>query len=174
MVGNGGQRRAASMRSRVRFWLRRYLSAEVASLVGLLVAARLGGVLELPGLGTAVLATVVSGVGFYGVLAAQVRAEQVRAGVMMPSRRAALLLVAEFGPSELLDSLLVRPSAIWLALTLIPSAGAAVVAGKIAADVVFYGVAAAAFAVTVRTGMRRVEDAGHPVPAAPIAARRGT
>lgn len=148
--------------SRARFWLRRYLPAEVASLVGLLVAARVGAAAELPRWTTAVLATALSGIGFYGVLAAQGRAEQVRAGCANPSRRAGLLLLAEFGPSELLDALLVRPTAIWLALALIPTAGVAVVAGKIAADLVFYAVAAAAFAVTVRAGLRRAERHDEP------------
>ena len=157
MAGDAGQERARgrSIASRVRFWLRRYLPAEVASLVGLLAAARLGDVWSLHGLRLAVLATVVSGIGFYGVLAAQVRAEQVRAGVMAPGRRTAVLLLAEFGPSELLDSLLVRPTAIWVALVVIPASGGAVVLGKVAADLVFYAVAATAFAVTLRTGMRR-------------------
>jgi hypothetical protein len=141
-------------RSRARFWLRRYLVAEIASVAGLLLCARLAAAWSWPAPMLAVLATIVSGIGFYGVLALGVHAEQRRAGAARPRRRTLVLLIAEFGPAELLDSLLVRPTAIWLALAVISTDGAAVIVGKVAADVVFYAAAAAAFAITVRTGVR--------------------
>jgi hypothetical protein len=146
--------RDGTRRSLARFWLRRYLPAEVASVAGLLLCARLAATFSWSAPTLAVLATIVSGIGFYGVLALRVHTEQRRAGAARPRRRTLVLLAAEFGPSELLDSLLVRPTAIWLALAVIPPDGVALIVGKVAADLVFYAAAAAAFAITVRTGWR--------------------
>lgn len=152
--------RDGTRRSRARFWLRRYLVAEVASVAGLLLCAWLAAAWSWPAPMLAVLATIVSGIGFYGVLALGVHGEQRRAGAARPRRRTLVLLIAEFGPAELLDSLLVRPTAIWHALALISTDGVAVIVGKVAADVVFYGAAGAAFAITVRTGVREPAAVG--------------
>jgi len=146
--------RDGTRRSRARFWLRRYLPAEVASVTGLLLSARLAAMWSWPAPMLAVLATIVSGIGFYGVLALGVHAEQRRSGAARPGRRTLMLLIVEFGPAELLDSLMVRPTAIWLALAVVSPVGLAVVGGKVAADLVFYAAAGAAFAITTRTGLR--------------------
>ncbi|MFT4135363.1 hypothetical protein [Microbacterium sp.] len=69
--------------------------------------------------------------------------------------RSLLLLVAEFGPAELLDSLLVRPGLIALALWLLPGTLWALLVGKVLADIVFYVIAAGAFTITERAGLRR-------------------
>lgn len=145
---------ARTLLAKVSFWARRYLPAEVAAVLGLLVAAGLGRLWSLAPPGLALVASLTSGVGFYAVLAVGVHREQRRVGAPRPGRRTAFLLVAEFGPSELLDSLLVRPGAMWLALVLLDSDGAALLLGKIVADLVFYTAAGIAFTLTVRTGLR--------------------
>jgi hypothetical protein len=68
--------------------------------------------------------------------------------------RTAALLVAEFGAAELLDTFLVRPAALVLGVWLIPDPLLGMLAGKVAADIVFYAVAAGAFTVTAKTGLR--------------------
>jgi len=50
-------------------------------------------------------------------------------------------MVVEFGPAEVLDTLLVRPAAMYLATRTLGTATAGVVTGKVAADAVFYTIA---------------------------------
>ena len=95
-------------------------------------------------------------VGFYAVLAITIYAEQAQ---VAPSWRRAvlrtgLLLVAEFGVAELLDTLLIRPAALILGVWLVPDPLWGLLIGKIVADVVFYAIAAGAFTVTAKTGLR--------------------
>jgi hypothetical protein len=94
--------------------------------------------------------------GFYLVLAVTIYSEQAR--VSATRRRAvartAMLLLAEFGAAELLDTFVIRPAALLLGVWLIPDPLWGMLAGKIAADVVFYSIAAGAFTVTARSGLR--------------------
>ena len=68
--------------------------------------------------------------------------------------RTGLLLVAEFGVAELLDTLLIRPAALMLGVWLLPDPLWGLLAGKIVADIIFYAIAAGAFTVTDKTGLR--------------------
>ncbi|SDN61106.1 Diaminopimelate decarboxylase [Klenkia soli] len=138
------------------FWLRRYLPAELAGTAALLLAGLL--TLEHTGsvLGSAVAATVAESVGFYAVALARIAAEQRRAGSRgrVLAARTAGLGLAEFGPAEVLDSLLVRPAALWAGATVVPHAALGLLAGKVAADLVFYAVAASSYRLTDRAGWR--------------------
>lgn len=138
----------------IAFWVRRYLAAELVGTVTMVVAG-LGIALwtQAPAL-IALAALVGEIVGFYTVIAAIVYLEQLRAGRRRAAPAAAALLVAEFGAAELLDTLVVRPAALMLGVLLIPDAIWGLLAGKIAADLVFYAVAAGAFTITERAGLR--------------------
>jgi hypothetical protein len=65
-----------------------------------------------------------------------------------------MLLLAEFGPAELLDTLLIRPAALTLGVWLLPDPIWGLLAGKVVADVIFYAVAAGSFTITAKTGLR--------------------
>ena len=95
-------------------------------------------------------------IGFYTVLAITIYAEQ--AQVSQTARaaigRTGLLLVAEFGVAEVLDTLLIRPAALMLGVWLLPDPLWGLLAGKIVADIVFYAIAAGAFTVTDKAGLR--------------------
>ena len=65
-----------------------------------------------------------------------------------------MLLLAEFGPAELLDTLLIRPAALTLGVFLLPDPLWGLLAGKVFADIIFYAVAAGAFTITAKTGLR--------------------
>jgi hypothetical protein len=54
-------------------------------------------------------------------------------------------VAAEFGPAELVDTLVVRPALLWAASAIWGAAPVAWLVGKLAADVVFYTVAIASF-----------------------------
>ena len=151
-----------SRRIGIRFWLRRYLPAEIAGTAALVLAGL--AVAETSAHPVVVAAAVIGeNLGFYGVLAVVVLVEQRRRGRKGARAIAAIvvLLAAEFGAAELLDSLLVRPGAIAVALWLVPELFWALLVGKVAADLVFYAIAAVGYIMTTKTHLRRpVDDRG--------------
>lgn len=160
------------------FWLRRYLPAEVAGTALMVVAGLAAGVWTDHPAVIAVAALLGEIVGFYAVLAISVGVEQSRRGVS--GRRLAgvtvLLLVAEFGAAEVLDTLLIRPAALVLGVALLQNPVWGLLVGKAVADVVFYAVAAGAFTLTDRAGLRRrpADSRSRSHPADGVAARRQT
>jgi len=138
------------------FWIVRYLPAEVAGTAAMVVGGLLATLWTDAAPLIAVAALLGEIIGFYAVLAVTIFIEQApiaatRRGALW---RTAVLLVAEFGAAELLDTFLVRPAALMVGVWLIPDPLWGMLAGKIAADIVFYAVAAGAFTVTARTGLR--------------------
>lgn len=136
-------------------WLGRYAPPEVAALVGALlgalVGARMGGAV-----GGALGGTAGEGLAFYAVVVVrELRAE--RATAAPRSLRQVLVdLLVEFGPAEALDSLLVRPLAMYAGPMVTDDLLSGTVAGKVAADLVFYALAALAF--EQRRARRKVPD----------------
>jgi hypothetical protein len=147
---------AAPRRRGIVFWIVRYLPAEVAGTAAMVVGGLLATLWTDAAPLIAVAALLGEIIGFYAVLAVTIYIEQ--APVSTTRRRAvgrtAALLVAEFGAAELLDTFLVRPAALVLGVWLIPDPLLGMLAGKVAADIVFYAVAAGAFTVTAKTGLR--------------------
>lgn len=131
---------------RVARWLARYGVAEVTATLG-----ALGGALLLRALtGSEVLAAYGGAmgeiVGFYGFIAARDLLGAHRAarsgGLVFGAREAALAgreLAIEFGPGEIVDSLLIRPLMMGLGAHWLGGA-AGIVAGKLAADALFYAI----------------------------------
>ena len=147
---------AAPRRRGIVFWVVRYLPAEVAGTAALVLGGLLATLWTDAAPLIALAALLGEIIGFYAVLAVTIYIEQ--APVSTSRRRAvgrtAVLLVAEFGAAELLDTFLVRPAALMLGVWLIPDPLWGMLAGKVAADIVFYAVAAGAFTVTAKTGLR--------------------
>jgi len=129
---------AEPLRARLRRWVRRYGPAEIvailASYAGWFGAVALGAALIVAGYAAAWA----ENLGFYGAMALTAW----RAAPAGARRRALALLLVEFGPAELLDSLLVRPLAVSGAVALL-GAGAGVLAGKLLGDALFYLIAIA-------------------------------
>ena len=138
------------------FWIARYLPAEVAGTAAMVIGGLLASAWTTATPLIALAALVGEIVGFYAVLAVTIYLEQVpvTATRRRTLGRTGMLLVAEFGAAELLDTFLVRPAALMLGIWLVPDPVWGMLAGKAAADIVFYAVAAGAFTVTARTGMR--------------------
>ncbi|SFS15200.1 hypothetical protein SAMN04487846_3057 [Microbacterium sp. cf046] len=138
------------------FWIVRYLPAEIVGTAAMVLAGMTVTIwTDAPAL-IAIAAVLGESVGFYIVLAITIYAEQ--AAVSPNWRRAIvrtfLLLIAEFGPAELLDTLLIRPAALMLGVWLLPDPMWGLLAGKVFADVIFYAIAAGAFTITAKTGLR--------------------
>lgn len=139
------------------FWIRRYLPAELVGTASLFLASWVA-----EGLGAGVVliayaAVIGESLGFYAVLGVAVYREQRR---LAPEgrrttllRRTLLLLLAECGPAELLDSTLMRPLVLVISMYLLP-AGWALLVGKIVADVVFYITAGLCYTLTIRLRLR--------------------
>jgi ornithine decarboxylase len=128
-------------KSRAGEWFRRYAPAELGAIVGAVLAAT-----AVDRFGSAAATAYAGAIGetivFYGVLFVRDLSAQ-RAG-RSPGRavgRTVRDLVLECGPAELLDTLVARPLAMYLATQAVGSAWLGVVLGKVAADVVFYTVA---------------------------------
>jgi hypothetical protein len=150
-------------RRRLWVWLRRYAPAEVAATGGALLGALLGA--RLAGApGGAIGGTICESVAFYGfVFARDVLTEQSTARGRSP-RQVVVGLITEFGPAEALDTLLVRPAAMYTGPLLTGDLLTGTLAGKIVADLVFYGLSAIGYE---RRRRRRAVVAGDPF--APVA-----
>ena len=132
--------RQNQLRQKAAGWLCRYLPAEALGTICALVGASLA----FAGTGSAAVAAVVGAsaenIGFYGRLLARDLAgtTTLRSGL-----RVLRDIMLEFGPAETLDSLL-RPALMCAAMALLPDLHAGIIAGKLAADLVFYALAIAA------------------------------
>jgi hypothetical protein len=132
--------------ARTRVWLRRYLPAEIAGTTGALLAAAIAG-----GLGGHAAAAVCGAAGeaaaFYAViLVRDLRATPAGRDLRGTARR----LLVEFGPAEVLDTLLLRPLAMYVGTALVSRVALGIVLGKVAADVVFYALAIAGYELSSR------------------------
>ncbi|HEX6674087.1 MAG TPA: hypothetical protein VF486_03550 [Actinomycetes bacterium] len=158
VAGAGGTGLDGGCRGRLREWVRRYLPAEVAGTLAALAAAWWVHAASGSLVSAAVAGTVGESLGYYGCMAARValRYDACHRHHRAPKRhwltgtRTARDLLVEFGPAELVDGLAVRPSSMYLATSLLGDFTAGVVAGKLAADVVFYGLAVAAYELKKR------------------------
>jgi len=124
------------------FWVCRYLPGEIAGTAALV----------LTGLGVTVwtdapVAIALAGligavIGFYGVLAVTIYSEHSVAAHGRAERGILALLVEEFGAVEFVDTLAVRPAALMLGVWMAPDPIWGLLAGKFAADLVFYAAVA--------------------------------
>ena len=146
------------------FWVRRYGPAEVACLLGMLAASHLAvRVTDSPPL-LAAGAILGATVGFYGVLVVGVLREQRTLDGDGPLTRVVarttVLLVAEFGVAEVLDTLFWRPALMMAGVVLVRDVWViwdpvwGLLAGKIVSDVLFYVVSALGYRGTQLMGLR--------------------
>jgi hypothetical protein len=155
-VGGNGLDRGC--RRRLREWAGRYLPAEVVGTFAALAAAWSVHALSGSLVSAAVAGTIGEALGYYGCMATRVafRYDACHRHHRAPKRhwltgtRTVRDLLVEFGPAELVDSLVVRPSSMYLATSLLGDFTAGIVVGKLAADVVFYGIAVAAYELKKR------------------------
>lgn len=127
-----------------RLWdaVRRYLPAEVAGTVAALVAVWAARRAGCPPYGAALAGSGCETAGYYGViLAAEVRATRSSGGRPVGRLFRALPgVLVEFGPAEFLDTVLLRPALMAAGPLLTGQVMAGTLAGKLAADALFYAV----------------------------------
>jgi len=138
------------MTARAGVWLRRYIPAEAAALIGALLAAQLAWTLS----GSLAVAAVAGAWGetmaYYTTMLAR-ELVRTRAGLLVTLRE----LVLEFGPAEAVDTVLIRPAMLYAAGQLVADVRLGVVLGKVGADVFFYVPPIATFELRQRHLRRR-------------------
>jgi hypothetical protein len=140
---------AALGRSRVRFWVQRYLPPE---LVGTSAALAAAAIAAGRGVERAVVAAAwAEAIAFYLFVTAR------EFGVLRRARRAAPALlhavrdvVAEFGVAEAADTILLRPLLMYALADALGGLIPGVIAGKLVSDAAFYGLAIPAYELRER------------------------
>jgi hypothetical protein len=141
------------MGRKLREWVGRYLPAEVLGTVTALATAWTVHAVSGSLISAAVAGTIGESLGYYGcIVVREVRSCDTRHRDLGTLRRRWLTgtrtvrnLLIEFGPAELVDSLLVRPFFMYLMPSLLHDFTAGILVGKLAADVIFYGLAIGAY-----------------------------
>lgn len=165
----------AGAHGRIAGWVARYLPLELlgtaSAIAGAWVSFEASGSLIV----AAVVGTIAEGVGYYAfALVRAIRSHLASRRVRRHASRAPRItlavllslrgLAAEFGPAEVLDTFLVRPALLFGAAALAGPTPAAWLAGKLAADAVFYLVAIVSFELGRRVIL---PDGGTDVASAP-------
>jgi hypothetical protein len=146
------------IRRKLREWFGRYLPAEILGTVTALAAAWTVHALSGSLVSAAVAGAIGEGVGLHGCMAIR---EAFRNNtrhchygrgrrLWLTGSRTVRDLLIEFGPAELVDSLLARPLFMYLMPSLLHNFTAGIVAGKLAADAIFYGIAISAYELKQR------------------------
>lgn len=147
MIAPGGSRR---LLQRLAEWARRYAPLEIVSTLSALAGAGMAALLTANAVAIAYAGAWVENIGYYGYAFARemkwigrVDPRVHDPGLPWPRRAAAALkaLLWEFGAAEVLDSFVIRPACMYAAVALIGHLGAGIIVGKLAGDVVFYGIA---------------------------------
>lgn len=133
------------MKQKVIEWLKRYLPAEIISIIATLVAAWITDALTHNGISVALASTWAGNVGYFGYILiadvleskATLRAENQNYSFKDFVKNLRTLLV-EFGIAELFDSLLIRPALMYYCPIWLGNLSLGIIVGKLAADVTFY------------------------------------
>jgi hypothetical protein len=151
--------------ARPRQWLRRYAPAEIAAVAGAVGGASLAALTWPGGAVSAVGGSVGETIAFYGfMLLRDLRAPGGPGPWRRRCGRTLRELAFEFGPAELVDTLAVRPLAMYLGEIALASTIGGVLVGKVAADVVFYGVAILSVELRRSLSTRDTPHPGEPAP----------
>ncbi|HIH42090.1 TPA: hypothetical protein HA246_00420 [Candidatus Woesearchaeota archaeon] len=129
------------MKSKLKEWLNRYLVAELISISFALIAAFLADILLHNPLITALAATWMSNVGFYGIIVFKdIKAKKKLHGkVSLQNYIKTLIgLIVEFGPAEYLDSFLIRPFILYIFPILLGSLSWGIFIGIMVANITYY------------------------------------
>lgn len=133
------------MKHRLREWLRRYLPAELLSVLATLAAAGLAMRATHSGVRAALAGTWAGNVAYFGLLLAQdvrlarrARRQRGQGYTWRTLGHNLRALAVEFGAAEVLDSFLIRPALMYYLPRWLGHFSAGIVAAKLLADVTFY------------------------------------
>ena len=141
-----GTRTQRRLRHKLFEWLRRYAPNEIAGWVGQLAAAAATYALTGSYAAAVIAATIGASAGYYAVayfngVRWSYRAQAGRswpARVLVANGLAARSIAVEFGPAEAIDTITIRPAALYLGPLIVGNTAVGFVLGSIIADVAFY------------------------------------
>ena len=141
------------LKTKMREWLRRYIPAETLGTLGAVIAASLAYNQSHSYIAAAVAGWAVEGVVFYGyfVIAELLRSHSVHRHLPVAKRimtaiiMASTNLLVEFAPAEIIDTLIIRPFAMYLLPQFIHPYPLGFFIGKLCADALFYILAIAGY-----------------------------
>ena len=133
------------MKKKVREWLKRYLPAEILATIGALLGAGLIFILTKNRILSAYAGMIGENVGYYGFIFTREHIKDLKNSKKNNKKHGVIgflktirNLVVEFGFSEFLDSLFIRPFSMYIFPILLGQFGIGIFVGKIVADIVFY------------------------------------
>ena len=133
------------MKVKIREWLKRYLPAEILSIITTLAAAGLAYRLTGNQLTTALAGTWGGNISYFGYILASDIARTVKSCQLagLPYTGTTLLrnmrdLALEFGLAEVFDSFFIRPALMYYLPVLVGNLSLGILIAKIAADITFY------------------------------------
>ena len=129
------------MKSKLKEWLNRYLIAELISIAFAMIAAFFIDILLHNPIVTALAATWMSNVGFYGAIVFKdIKAKKKLHGkiTLQIYFKTLIGLIVEFGPAEYLDTVLIRPIALYIFPLLLGSLTWGIFIGIMAANITYY------------------------------------
>lgn len=133
------------MHKKVKEWLKRYLPGEIFGVIGALLGAVIVFVLTKNRVLSAYAGAMGENIGFYGFIFVRENIIDLKeskskgkkhgfSGYFKTTRN----LFVEFGPSELLDSLIIRPFCMYIFPVITGQFALGILIGKLTADVTFY------------------------------------
>lgn len=130
---------------KIKEWAKRYLPAEIVGTITAVSAASIAHILSDNPIFIAYIATLGEAIGFFSTIFIQYllifsrkrKTENRRFSLLDISKIISHILL-EFGPAELIDSLVLRPFFMYLFPLLIESFTLGILLGKVAGDITFY------------------------------------
>ena len=133
------------MKEKLKEWLRRYLPAEIFATIGALIGAGLIFFLTKNRIISAYAGAIGENIGYYGFICIREHLNDLKDSQKNNKKhgirgffKTIRNLTAEFGFSEFLDSLVVRPFFMYFVPLIIGPFSVGIFIGKIVADVIFY------------------------------------
>lgn len=139
------------MKQKIIIWLKRYIPAEIVAVCGALIGGFSVHVLFHNPILTAIGGTAGDTVFYYAtIVVSDLRKHKpITFRAFVKTIRNILL---EFGPSEFLDSFIVRPFSMYIFPLLLQNVGLGLLVGKIVADIIFYIPTIIAYELRVKLG----------------------
>ena len=130
---------------KIKEWVKRYLPAEIVGTLTAICAASITHIFSDNPIFIAYIATLGEAIGFFSTIFIQYllifskkrKTENRRISLLDISKIISHILL-EFGPAEIIDSLLLRPFFMYLFPLLVESFTLGILLGKIAGDIIFY------------------------------------
>jgi hypothetical protein len=132
-------------------WLQRYAPMEVAGSISAVVIGVMTWMLTRHMSAAVWSASIAEGIGYYGYAGVRESRRQSHRNLV----KVVGTLLLEFGPGELIDSLLVRPAAMYLAFAVTHQVLTGILVGKVLADIAFYAVTISCYELRKRHSSSR-------------------